>query len=338
MKRPFHSGRDPLGGRDNPPSRTLLKVIQSPSEDGSAAARTADPRRWAAWLCAQLATAEDAGHFGPSSALWQLNREAVLGLGLGRAVLMQLAHPWVAQAVVDHSPAADRPLDRLLTTATAAELLVFGSRAQADRAAARIRQVHQRVSGVLTEDVGRWSRGTPYRADDPEALLWVLVTVVDTALVLYEITFGRLPDATVARYLGEAARLGSMLGLPRERMPRDRDGLGRYLGMVLADGTIAVGGVARELAGALARPRFPAGTDRFFRVYAWLTVATAELLLPEVLREQYASVLPRRRPGLYRLAGRAGRALVRRMSVSARTDPLAAHAIRRCAARALAPA
>ena len=313
-------------------------MIQSPSDEGSATVQTADPRRWAAWLCAQLATAEDAGHFGPSSALWQLNREAVLGLGLGRAVLMQLAHPWVAQAVVDHSPAADRPLDRLLTTATAAELLVFGSRAQADGAAARIRQVHQRVSGVLTEDVGRWSRGTPYRADDPDALRWVLVTVVDTALVLYEATFGRLPDTTVARYLGEAAQLGTMVGLPRERMPRDRHDLGRYLGTVLADGTIAVGGVARELAGALARPRFPAGTDRFFRVYAWLTVATAELLLPDVLREQYASVLPCRRLGLYRLAGRAGRALVRRMSVSARTDPLAAHAIRRCASRALGPA
>jgi hypothetical protein len=29
-------------------------------------------------------------------------------------------------------------------------------------------------------------------------------------------------------------------------MPGDRDGLGRYLATVLADGTIAVGGVASE--------------------------------------------------------------------------------------------
>jgi uncharacterized protein (DUF2236 family) len=313
-------------------------VIQSPSEDGAAAVQTADPRRWAARLCAQLASGEDVGYFGPSSALWQLNREAVLGLGLGRAVLMQLAHPWVAQAVLDHSPAAGRPLDRLLATATAAELLVFGSRAQADGAAARIRQVHERVSGTLAEDVGRWSRGTPYRADDPDALRWVLVTIVDTALVLYEATFGRLPDAMLARYLAEAAQLGSMLGLPPEGMPRDRGDLSRYLGAILSDGTIAVGSVARRLVGALVRPRFPPGTDPFFRVYAWLTVAVAEVLLPEVLREQYASVLPRRHLGLYRLTGRAGRAVVRRLPVSARTDPLAAHALRRCASRPLAPA
>ena len=303
---------------------------QPPAELG--AAPTADPRRWAAWLCGQLDRGQDDGYFGPHSALWQLNREAVLGLGLGRAVLMQLAHPWVAQAVLDHSPAADRPLDRLLTTATAAELLVFGGREQADQAAARIRQIHQRVHGVLSEDVGRWPRGTRYRADDPDALLWVLVTVVDTALVMYEATFGRLPDDLVGRYLEEAAHLGSMVDLPPERLPRDRAGLGRYLTTVLSDGTIAVGGVARELAAALARPRFPAGTHAFFRLYAWLTMATAEVLLPDVLRRQYAGVLAGRRRGLYRLAGRAGGVLVRRLSVPARTDPLAAHAIRRCAA------
>jgi uncharacterized protein (DUF2236 family) len=257
----------------------------------------ADPRRWAAWLCTELAGGEDVGYFGPGSALWQLNREAVLGLGLGRAVLMQLAHPWVAQAVADHSPARDRPLERLLTTATAAELLVFGSRRQADEAAARIRQVHARVSGVLAEDVGRWARGTPYRADDPDALLWVLVTVVDTALVLYEAIFGRLPEATLTRYLAEAAHLGSLVGLPREALPRDRSDLARYLRTVLSDGTIAVGSVARHLAGALARPHFRAGTDPFFRVYSWLTLGLAEVLLPEVLREQYAGVLPRRQGG-----------------------------------------
>jgi hypothetical protein len=64
-------------------------------------------------------------------------------------------------------------------------------------------------------------------------------------------------------------------------------------------------------------------------IYLWLTITMAEALLPKVLCDQYAGVLPRWHPGPYRLAGRAGRAVVRRLSVSARTDPLAAHAIRR---------
>jgi uncharacterized protein (DUF2236 family) len=55
----------------------------------------------------------------------------------------------------------------------------------------------------------------------------------------------------------------------------------------------------------------------------------AAALLPEALREEYADQLPRRNLRLYRLAGRLGRLLLRRVSVEARTDPLAAYAIRR---------
>src|SRR5919201_6803411 len=61
------------------------------------------------WLCQQLRTTEDWGYFGPTSTIWALHREACLGVGLGRALLLQLAHPWVAQAVVDHSAVRDRP-------------------------------------------------------------------------------------------------------------------------------------------------------------------------------------------------------------------------------------
>ena len=38
-----------------------------------------------------------AGVFGPDSAAWRVNGEAVIVfLGAGRALLLQLAHPWVA--------------------------------------------------------------------------------------------------------------------------------------------------------------------------------------------------------------------------------------------------
>src|SRR5947209_4485053 len=92
------------------------------------------PTLWGArqWLCRQADTAEDSGYFGPSSAIWKLHREAVLSLGLGRALLLQLAHPWVAQAAADHSTFQSEPIGRLVATVSAAELLVFGSRAQAD--------------------------------------------------------------------------------------------------------------------------------------------------------------------------------------------------------------
>src|SRR3974390_1042304 len=36
------------------------------------------------------------GLFGPASAIWHVNREAAIFLGAGRALLLQLAHPWDA--------------------------------------------------------------------------------------------------------------------------------------------------------------------------------------------------------------------------------------------------
>src|SRR5829696_7173547 len=52
------------------------------------------------------------GVFGPASALWNVDREAILFVGAGRALLMQLAHPWVATAITEHSNALDDPIGR----------------------------------------------------------------------------------------------------------------------------------------------------------------------------------------------------------------------------------
>src|SRR5690348_16169683 len=102
---------------------------------------------WRSRLAETIDWADDDGDFGPSSAMWQVNSEAVLGLGLGRAVLMQLAHPWVAQAIADLSSVRSGPARRLLGTMEAAEILVFGSRRQADEVASRIRTMHTHIHG-----------------------------------------------------------------------------------------------------------------------------------------------------------------------------------------------
>jgi uncharacterized protein (DUF2236 family) len=41
--------------------------------------------------------------FGPDSISWKINRESALFLAAGRAALLQLAHPWVAAAIAEHS-------------------------------------------------------------------------------------------------------------------------------------------------------------------------------------------------------------------------------------------
>ncbi len=274
-----------------------------------------------------LRQAEDEGYFGPSSAIWRVHRETILGLGLLRSLLMELAHPWIAQAVVDHSRFPQQPTERLLAIVEASVLLVFGSRSQADRAAGRIRGVHARIQGVLTEDTGRWRRGTPYRADNPEALLWVWITLVDTTLRLYDYCFGALDTGEERAYLRDAARLGTMLGIPLEFLPEDRRALDAQTSQWLADGTLAVGTPARRAAAQLVRLPLLGLPAPLLWLYRSLQLSVARRFLPPDLRRQFGAVLDSHRIGAVSLS--AVPHLVRRVPARLRTDPIAGVAVYR---------
>lgn len=53
-----------------------------------------------------------AGLFGPDSKLWEVNKHSISFLGAGRAALLQLAHPWVAWAIDQHSNTRSDPFGR----------------------------------------------------------------------------------------------------------------------------------------------------------------------------------------------------------------------------------
>jgi uncharacterized protein (DUF2236 family) len=290
---------------------------------------TVDLIRWRASIAEKLDWAEDAGYFGPGSAIWQVNRELVIGLGLGRAVLMQLAHPWVSQSLVDHSRVIAHPAERLLATAEAAEVLVFGSRRQADEMAARIRRIHNHIHGVLSEDVGRWKRGDTYQADDPEALLWVLAALVDTALVIYTSCFGRMSHQLETGYIADAARLGAMLGIPREIVWPDRPSLDRYIRDRLADGTVQVSSLGARLASEFIEMSLTDDANPWWRLYTSSMLTLAATTMPNTLTAQFklAQVpLPYSR---YRRLGLLGRLMLRRLPEFMRVDPITSKAMRR---------
>ncbi len=173
---------------------------------------------------------------------------------------------------------------------TAAELLVFGSRRQADEMAATLNRMHARIRGTLREDIGIWSAGTPYRADDPDALLWVLVTLLDTSICLYEACLHRLDDGTVRAFLADGARLGAMLGVPAHMVPGDRRVLAGYIGEMIESRTVQVSATARTVAADLAA--VPAMPGLAGRTYTTLTSRVAAVTLPAALRAQYGALLP----------------------------------------------
>ena len=127
----------------------------------------------------------EAGFWGPRSWTWRVNGELILYMAGPRALLLQAAHPLVAQGVVEHSQFRTDPLGRAIRTHTAMYSLMFGTTHEASRTAERLYAIHRRIRGLVDEDVGRFKKGDPYNALDPVLLRWVWATLTDSAVRTY---------------------------------------------------------------------------------------------------------------------------------------------------------
>ncbi len=215
----------------------------------------------------------------------KINREMVVLLGWGRAILLQLAHPLVAAGVSDHSDfsaGARGYLRRVRHTVGAMLTICFGSPEEADRAIAGIRSVHDRINGHLSEATGPFEAGTPYSAHDPPLLLWVHATLLESLIEAYELLVGPLDDSEKTAYVTEAGDVAVALGIPAEMVPRTFPDLRAYLDERYCSGDICVGETARTVGDALLRPTLgPASL--LFAPSRVLTLG----LLPDPIRQAY---------------------------------------------------
>src|SRR5262249_16474132 len=127
------------------------------------------------------------GIFGPASMTWRMDREAVVFLGAGRALLLQLAHPWIAAAIAEHSRTFADPIGRFHRPFGVVYTMVSGSLASALPAARRLHPRHATIFGRLPEEIGPFESGSLYRANEVAALRWVHATLVDTALIVHDL-------------------------------------------------------------------------------------------------------------------------------------------------------
>lgn len=149
----------------------------------------------------------DDGLFPADAAIRRVYADAVCGLGAGTALLLQLAHPSVAQGVHDHSDFERRPLDRLFGTLYATNAVVFGSNADAVAVGDAIGRVHRGV------------RGPGYRALDPDLLCWVNATLLGTAVQLYQRLIEPLTLAELDELAADSRKVGEVFGCPLEAQP-----------------------------------------------------------------------------------------------------------------------
>jgi uncharacterized protein (DUF2236 family) len=222
-----------------------------------------------------------AGIFGPESMTWQINREAVIFLAAGRALLLQLAHPWIAQAVADHSRALSEPISRFHRTFKTVFALVFGTVDQAFSAARNLHRRHSRVIGVLPTTIGPFKAGSPYCANNISALRWVYATLIDSALVAHDLVLPELTDEQRARHYAESFNFAGMFGIRRTLLPADYAGLIAYTEAMCDSDILTVSDSARRLG-----IQIFAGGRSWLRVPASYRAITAGLL-PERVRRDF---------------------------------------------------
>ena len=226
-------------------------------------------------------------YFSDDSMLRRVIRETVVAFSGPRTLLMQAAHPVAFAGFFAHTLSLDDPYARLRRTAEIMDLVAWGPREEADAATARVRSIHARIRGRLDEDAGPWPAGTPYAADDPELLLWVLATLMDSASLYYGKYVRRLSPEELEALWADYRVVGRLFGLADADMPADHAAFRAYMQEMLLSGDLHVTPEARDLATRIVfRPPVPAVAIPLRELVNQTTIG----MLPPTLRQQYRFV------------------------------------------------
>jgi uncharacterized protein (DUF2236 family) len=226
------------------------------------------------------------GYFPPGSMMRRINQETAILLGSGKAILLQLAHPFVAAGVDDFSNFQSDILKRLHNTLLFMHRLVFEDRPTAQRALRQFHSIHERIRGRLREPAGRFAADTPYSGTDPEAKLWVHATFVSGALQTYQRFITPLTPNESRAYYADSRVMARLMEIPEQIVPATLEEFEEYMTAMLASDTLAVTDRTRRLARAVLYPRvglLPAASAGLLR---FVTAG----LLPERFRHEYRLV------------------------------------------------
>ena len=221
------------------------------------------------------------GIFGPDSLTWRVDREAAIFLGAGRALLLQLAHPWVAAAISEHSKTFADPVGRFHRTFNITFTMVFGTLDQALAASRRLHRRHGAVTGTLPQAAGRFEAGSSYSANEVSALRWVHATLVETALLTHDLVLPALNDREREQYWAEAKLYAALFGVRPADLPADWTSFTAYTEAMSRSDSLAVSPAARDIA-----EQIFSGRATGLRIPRWYRALTAHLL-PERLAQEF---------------------------------------------------
>ena len=155
----------------------------------------------------------DPGLYGPDSVTWRVHADPSMALAGLRALLLQAVHPVAMHGVFTNSTFRADPWGRLFRTAEFVAVTAYGTTREAERAGARVRGIHRRLSGVEPDS------GRAYRVDDPELLRWVHCSEVESFLSTAVRCGLRLSRAEQDAYYAEQTRNATLVGLDPAAVP-----------------------------------------------------------------------------------------------------------------------
>ena len=224
------------------------------------------------------------GYFSSTSPLRHVVGHRATALSGPRALLLMAAHPVAFEGFFAHTGALDDPYARLERTARVMNAVAFGTVAEADRRTRVVRAMHRRVRGELPEAAGRFPAGTPYRADDPALLLWILAALADSARLVYGKYVRPLDGAARDALWDDYRVVGSLFGLEDDQMPDTADAFDAYMDGMLSGDDLFVTDRARDLAiDVVLRPPVSWRTRPLLELVNQVTVG----LLPPRVRRMY---------------------------------------------------
>ncbi len=230
------------------------------------------------------------GYFSDDSMLRRVHRERAVALSGPRALLMQAAHPLAVSGLLAHSDALEDPYERLARTAQVMSTIGFGSRDDADRVTRPVRAAHRRVRGRIRQPAGKFPAGTGYSAADPDLLMWVLFTLVDSGLVVYQLYVERLDEDEQAAYWEDYKVIGRLFGLRKRDMPDTLADLREYRREMLEGDVLHVSEWARRRARQIVlEPPVPWLARPLLETVNFVVIS----MLPDRIRHEYGfSALP----------------------------------------------
>jgi uncharacterized protein (DUF2236 family)/Ca2+-binding EF-hand superfamily protein len=149
---------------------------------------------------------------GADSLVWQYVGQWRLLLVLGRALVLETAHPVVGAGVAEFSTYHYHPWRRAQQTLLSLQRIVYLDLREREREAARLIRVHSHINGVD-------SSGFAFDALDQEARAWVHLTIFEAVVTMCRSGGAPLSAADEEQLYGEWRACGRLLGLSEEAMP-----------------------------------------------------------------------------------------------------------------------